>query len=166
MNPKKYIFYIYIINILENGEKSEMMSLEFLRDCVMLWNKKARTGSTLVQFVNVVRKRQYLYFEESATTKIRWNRSRELLQKSVVISWTLNIELTTNKFLIIPTTIHFMHPARRRRRKIFGVMAPMSSPMSWKCIFGSSKCSRVFHEIKIWFLVPLQKNYTLLAKRV
>ena len=86
MSPKKYIYFTYIINILENGEKPEKVSLEFLRDCVMLWNKNARTGSTLVQFVNVVRKKQYLYFEESATTKIRWNRSRELLQKSVVIS--------------------------------------------------------------------------------
>ena len=57
MSPKKYIFFTCIINILDNGEKPEKMSLEFLRDCVMLWNKKARTGSTLVQFVNVVRKR-------------------------------------------------------------------------------------------------------------
>ena len=56
MSPKKYIFFTYIINILENGENPEKVSLEFLRDCVMLWNKKARTGSTLVQFVNVVRK--------------------------------------------------------------------------------------------------------------
>ena len=70
MSPKKHSFFTYIINILENGEKPEKVSLEFLRDCVMLWNKKARTGSTLVQFVNVVREKQYLYFEESATTKI------------------------------------------------------------------------------------------------
>ena len=84
MSPQKHSFFTYIINILENGEKPEKVSLEFLRDCVMLWNKKALTGSTLVQFVNVVRKKQYLYFEESATTKIRWNRSRELLETKKV----------------------------------------------------------------------------------
>ena len=45
-------FFMYIITILENGKKPEKVSLEFLRDCVVMWNQKTRTGFELIRFVN------------------------------------------------------------------------------------------------------------------
>ena len=42
----------YIITILENGKKLEKVSIEFLRDCVVMWNQKTRTGFELIRFVN------------------------------------------------------------------------------------------------------------------
>ena len=47
-----YYFFTYIVTILENGKKPEKVSIEFLRDCVVVWNQKTHAGFELKRFVN------------------------------------------------------------------------------------------------------------------